>query len=63
MVYSRMVRTGFTTTNNPRFEAGVAVLRGGRTIADRRCTAPSDPGMDGQAAARILSEGEFIYID
>jgi hypothetical protein len=37
VVYERTVRTGFTGANDPDFEAGVAVLRGGRVVSRRRC--------------------------
>lgn len=37
VVYERTVRTSFTGANDPDFEAGVAVLRGGRVISRRHC--------------------------
>ena len=37
VVYERTVRTSFTGANDPDFDAGVAVLRGGRVISRRRC--------------------------
>jgi len=37
VVYERTVRTSFTGANDPNFEAGVAVLRGGRVISRRHC--------------------------
>jgi len=37
VVYERTVRTSFTGANDPEFEAGVAVLRGGHVVSRRRC--------------------------
>ena len=36
VVYERTVRTSFTGANDPDFEAGVAVLRGGRVVSRQR---------------------------
>ncbi|MBB3349930.1 hypothetical protein [Sphingomonas sp. BK069] len=37
VVYERTVKTGFHGTNDPSFEAGVDVLRGGRVVSRGRC--------------------------
>lgn len=54
VVFSRVVRTGFETTNNPRFDAGVLVQRGGRTLQTIRCTAPRGADIDVNMMERLL---------
>lgn len=63
-LYSRTVRTGFEPggTNNPAFSAGVEVRQGGRKIADRVCTSPSDAQFEA-AAYDLLPEGEAVMDD
>ncbi|MBB3694913.1 hypothetical protein [Sphingomonas sp. BK580] len=57
VVYERTVRTSFHGTNDPSFEAGVDVLRGGRVVARQRCTDGSSQ-FTGQLAG--IPEGGFI---
>jgi hypothetical protein len=37
VVYERTIRTSFSGRSEPRFEAGVDVLRSDRTVSRRRC--------------------------
>lgn len=60
VVYSSMVRTGFRTTNDPAFESGVAVQKGGRTVATRKCTDPYDAPVDLDLARKLLPETGFV---
>lgn len=63
VVYSRTVRTNFGPGgNDPKFTAGVAVMRNGRQIAHRRCTSPEDATLDQAAAERLLPLGEFVQL-
>lgn len=58
VVFQRTIRTGFSEANEPRFEAGVDVMRGERVVSHRRCR---DGGS--QFHGEILSglrEGAFI---
>lgn len=58
ILYSRVVRTGFGPgTNDPSFEAGVAVARGNKLVSDRRCSDTDDPFRSDPES--VLSEGEF----
>lgn len=58
VLYSRVVRTGFGPgTNDPKFEAGVAVARGNKLVSDRRCSDTDDPFRSDPES--VLSEGEF----
>jgi hypothetical protein len=57
VLYSRTVRTAFGRDGNrPDFRAGVAVVRGGRILSDRRCANADD--FVG-SPADLLPEGEF----
>jgi hypothetical protein len=57
VVYERTVRTGFHGTNDPSFEAGVDVLRGGRVVSRGRC-ADSHAQFTEQLAGAV--EGPFV---
>lgn len=60
VLYSRIVRTRFDGVNNaPRFSAGLAVIRGKRTLSDRECS-DTDEGWSTEAAVeRLLPQGAF----
>jgi hypothetical protein len=60
VVYDRTVRTGLAADgrNEPAFDQGLVVVRGGRVVSHRRCSAESG-GMDGRAVAR-LPRGTFV---
>jgi hypothetical protein len=60
IVYSRMVRTGFDTTNNPKFSAGVAVRRNGRLASNRGCSDGDDANVDIGAAEPFIPKGEPV---
>lgn len=65
-VYSRMVRTGFVTTNDPKFEAGVGVIRGNRLVSDQQCVQPHDADLDVSAAEKVMPRGpatEWAWLD
>ncbi|TXC74115.1 hypothetical protein FSZ31_05210 [Sphingorhabdus soli] len=63
VAYSRMVRTRFDGKgNDPAFSAGVAVIKGDKTIAERICTAPTDADLNVEASTPYMPVGEFIYI-
>lgn len=38
LLYDSTRRTGFTTTNDPEFTAGLTITRGVKTIVKRRCS-------------------------
>lgn len=62
-VFSRTVRTGFGPDgrNNPQDEAGVRIVRGGRTLAVRRCTGASyDATVRTGVAARYMPRDRFV---
>ena len=63
IVYSRVVRTGFGTTNNPQFSAGVAVRRGGRLVSDRACSDGDSANVDLGAAEPFVPEGAPARFD
>ena len=48
--------------NDPAFSAGVAVIKGDKTVAERICTAPADADLNVAAATPYMPVGEFIYI-
>lgn len=59
VLYSRMVRTRFDGVNNaPRFSAGVAVIRGDRTIFDQQCSDTDDPWIVEAPTERLLPQGQ-----
>lgn len=63
VAYSRMVRTRFDGKgNDPAFSAGVAVIKGDKTVAERICTAPTDADLNVEASTPYMPVGEFIYI-
>jgi hypothetical protein len=63
VVYSRVVRTRFDGKGNePAFSAGVAVIKNGKTVGERICTAPSDAVLNAAAAASYMPERDFLYI-
>lgn len=57
VVYERTVRTSFHATNDPSFEAGVDVMRGGRVVFRGRC-ADSHTQFTEQLTSAM--EGPFI---
>lgn len=70
VAYAGMYRTGFGADgkNNPVDELGVLVLRSGKVVSRRRCTAApvkggSDDWINEQATKAALPEGRFIYAD
>jgi len=63
VAYSRILRTRFDGKgNDPAFSAGVAVIKGDKTVAERICTAPADADLNVAAATPYMPVGEFIYI-
>jgi hypothetical protein len=60
IVYSRMIRTGFETTNNPKFSAGVAMRRSGRLASNRGCSDGDEANVDFDAAEPFIPEGEPV---
>ncbi len=63
VAYSRIVRTRFDGQgNDPAFSAGVAVIKNGKTVAERICTAPADADLNVEATTPYMPVGEFIYI-
>jgi hypothetical protein len=61
IVYSRMIRTGFDTTNNPKFSAGVAVRRNGRLASNRACSDGDGANFDFDAAEPFIPKGEPVH--
>ncbi len=63
VAYSRIVRTRFDGQgNDPAFSAGVAVIKGDKTVGERICTAPADAYLNAEASTPYMPVGEFIYI-
>lgn len=64
VVYSRVIRTGFGAEGNqPAFEDGVLVMKGGKTLADHRCQAGGLQSVDYDKAERYAAkrDDEIIY--
>lgn len=58
VTYERVVRTGFTDTNDPDFQAGVDVVKSGRTVTRLKCRDQSTQFAENAFAG--LDEGEFV---
>ncbi|WP_420607031.1 hypothetical protein [Novosphingopyxis sp.] len=68
VVYSRVMRTNFEADepNDPRFDDGVLVLRGEKTIADHRCESEQLTSVDHDLAkkyAKSDDSGDVVYHD
>lgn len=58
VVYERAIRTSFSGRSEPRFEAGVDVLRSDRTVSRRRCL---DPGSQFEGGLPdVLPQDDFV---
>jgi hypothetical protein len=69
VVYSRMSRTAFGADGRhaPHDQLGVAVLKGGKVIATRRCSPAAIEGghsdwIDEQRTMKLLPQGEFVEL-